>query len=251
MTKKYYHKTGLLAKKNTHPSKRVYKWIGIVLLTLGLSLMSYYTFPVFIWEVIFKSSFAKTTSPIPPPFILTPEVIHAVEKEQTAKVLSQHTKASLENSDSWLNEYKFKESIIPSISSYTISIPELEITNAQVSTEDFDLSKHLVQYWGTPIPPLQGNTVIFGHSTLPHLFEKNNYKTIFAHAHSLKNGDLIYVHLNDENYTYKVVKSFITTPSDLSVLSQDREGNYLTIVTCTPPGTTWKRLIIRARLVDK
>lgn len=198
----------------------------------------------------FKSVYASVTSPVPPYFILTPELIHTLEQEQNDKS-SSNVSDNLENpNDNWLLDYKLDRNMDNSISSYTISIPKLNISEAIVSTKDFELSKHLVQYAETPIPPLQGNAVIFGHSTLPQLFEPNNYKTIFAHAHDLKIGDDILVHLGTDDFKYEIIKSFITEPDDLSVLNQDPKGSYLTIVTCTPPGTTWKRLIIKARLVN-
>jgi sortase A len=39
-------------------------------------------------------------------------------------------------------------------------------------------------------------------------------------------------------------------PTDLSVLEQKFDGRYLTMVTCTPPGTYLRRLVIKARIVD-
>ena len=39
-------------------------------------------------------------------------------------------------------------------------------------------------------------------------------------------------------------------PTDLSVLEQRYDGRYLTLVTCSPPGTYLRRLIVKARIVD-
>lgn len=250
MVKKYYLKKDPEYNKNQQKNKPLVKISGLILLVLGLCIISYYTAPILLWQIFFRSVYASVTSPVPSYFILTPELIHTLEQEQTDK-LSSGISNKLENpSDSWLSDYKLNNGNSNSITSYTISIPKLNITNAIVSTEDFELSKHLVQYAQTPIPPLQGNAVIFGHSTLPQLFEPNNYKTIFAHAHDLKIGDNIIIHLGDDDFKYEVIKTFITEPDDLSVLNQEPKGVYLTIVTCTPPGTTWKRLIIKARLVN-
>jgi sortase A len=90
--------------------------------------------------------------------------------------------------------------------------------------------------------------VIFGHSTLPQLFEENNYKTIFANAYQLEVGDEIFVNLDDVHYKYTISDISVVEPTDISVLAQDFSDSYLTLITCTPPGTVWKRLIIKAKL---
>ncbi len=247
MGKKYYFKNGL--QKNKKSSKKIefIRWGGLLLILSGIGLLSYYAIPVIVWQILTESVFARAASPIPKPFILTPEIIYAIEKEQSVKILSNNTDYV---DNEWLKAYGFKEQKTPEIAYYSVSIPKLGIKNATVSTIDFEVSKHLVQYWGTPIPPNPGNTVIFGHSTLPHFFEKNNYKTIFAKAHNLTLGDSIQISRGKKIYTYKVIRTHITDPDDLTVLSQDRTGTYLTIITCTPPGTIWKRLIIKARLEE-
>ena len=51
---------------------------------------------------------------------------------------------------------------------YSLSIPKIGIENAKVNNKDTDLTTHLVQYNADTYPPNQGNTIIFGHSTLPN-----------------------------------------------------------------------------------
>ena len=112
------------------------------------------------------------------------------------------------------------------------------------------MAKHLVNYQGTGIPGKNGNAVIFGHSTLPQLFNPKDYKTIFANVYKLKNGDVIYAMINGVTYTYKIFKITVVDPENSSALVQDYDNSYLTLVTCTPPGTTWKRLIVKAVLQE-
>ena len=117
-----------------------------------------------------------------------------------------------------------------------------------MSNKDSDLSTHLVQFNSDTYPPKEGNSVIFGHSTLPQLFDPNNYKTVFANAYKIKTGDEIVITNNNRNYIYKVISLTVVEPTDTSVLAQDFSDSYLTIITCTPPGTIWKRLIIKAKI---
>jgi len=39
-------------------------------------------------------------------------------------------------------------------------------------------------------------------------------------------------------------------PTDLSVLEQRFDGRYLTLITCTPPGTYLRRLVVVAQIAD-
>lgn len=202
--------------------------------------MVYYSLPVLSWKLLYEPVFASVISPLADDDI--EDKLQSVEQKP-------FTADSMNFTDSWFLEYSFKKTYAPAIASYTISIPKLNIQHAFVSTVDDKLDEHLVQYWGSALPPLLGNTVIFGHSTLPQLFDAKNYRTIFAHIHELQVNDFITVHIDKNDYTYKVNNITITTPDDISMLSQNTNGHYLTIITCTPPGTTWKRLIIKSELI--
>jgi sortase A len=108
--------------------------------------------------------------------------------------------------------------------------------------------KHLVQFNSDTLPGKDGNSVIFGHSTLPQLYDPKNYKTIFANAYKLEVGDQIITEVNGIKNNYKIVSITVVEPTDTSPLAQNFTDSFLTIITCTPPGTIWKRLIIRARI---
>lgn len=135
------------------------------------------------------------------------------------------------------------------ITSYTLSIPALGIKEAVVVNNDEDLTKHLVQWGGTGNPGEAGSTVIFGHSVLPVFFDPKNYTTIFSTLPTIKEDSDIYVYYDGITYRYRVIEMKIIDPKDISVLEQSFDNSYLSLVTCVPPGTYWKRLVVRARLV--
>jgi len=135
------------------------------------------------------------------------------------------------------------------ITHYNISVPKLKIENAVVAIGGEDLSESLIQYPGTALPGEYGNTVIFGHSVLPQFYNPKNYKTIFSTLPTLKEGDEILVDFDGIRYRYLVVKMVEVSPNDVSVLEQRYDGEYLSLVTCVPPGTYLRRLIVKARLV--
>lgn len=151
------------------------------------------------------------------------------------------------NAQNWFpqNNVAKAKDILPT---YFLSVPKLGITHAIVSTVSDDLSKNLVHYGGTGIPGKLGNAVIFGHSTLPQFFNQKDYKAIFATLHTMKAGDDIIIDYDNVTYTYTISSIQIIDPDNVSVLSQQYDDSYLTLITCTPPGTYWKRLVIKAKV---
>jgi sortase A len=135
-----------------------------------------------------------------------------------------------------------------SSSSYTLSIPKLKIYDALVLVGIEDLKKSLIQYPGTAEPGRYGNTVVFGHSVLPQFFNPKNYSTIFSTLPTLKPKDEIFVVHNQIQYKYTIEQMIEVEPNDISILAQRYDDSYLTLITCVPPGTYLRRLIIRARL---
>lgn len=135
------------------------------------------------------------------------------------------------------------------ITHYTISIPKLGIKNAVVQIGGEDLMESLIHYPGTSLPGQYGNTVIFGHSVLPQFFNPKNYRTIFSTLPTLREKDEIFVDFDGVLYKYQVIGLQEVSPEDVSVLEQRYDSEYLSLITCVPPGTYLKRLVVRAKLV--
>jgi len=133
---------------------------------------------------------------------------------------------------------------------YLISIPKLKIKDAVVQVGSLDLKKSLIQYPQTALPGQFGSPVVFGHSVLPQFFNPKSYLTIFSTLYKLKQSDEILINFDSIEYKYLIEEMYEVLPTDLSVLEQRFDGRYLTLVTCTPPGTYLRRLVIKARIVD-
>lgn len=229
---KYYY------KKNAYNLRKYLRLTSGLLFLTGISIILYVLFPIISWQIYFQPAFASQN--------IMPSIPRAniVDLARNSLDRIDYTKA-----ENWFPGFNPKKSQNQnSASAYYISIPKIGIEDAVVSTVDTDLEKHLVNYQGTGIPGRNGNAVIFGHSTLPQLFNPKDYKTIFANVYKLKNEDILYTMLSGVTYTYKIFKIIVVDPSDNSALIQDYDNSYLTLVTCTPPGTTWKRLVVKARL---
>lgn len=136
------------------------------------------------------------------------------------------------------------------ITHYNLSVPKLKIDNAVVEIGGRDLSLSLIHYPGTALPGQYGNAIIFGHSVLPQFYNPRNYKTIFSTLPTLKEGDEILVDFDGVLYRYRVMQMVEVQPKDISVLEQQYDGEYLSLITCVPPGTYLRRLVVRAKLVN-
>jgi sortase A len=137
------------------------------------------------------------------------------------------------------------------ITSYGLSIPKLKIKEAVVEIGGEDLGKAMVHYLGTALPGQLGNAVIFCHSVLPQFFNPRNYKTICSTLPMLKKGDRVIVNFDGIEYQYRVYEMLEVGPDDVTVLEQHHDNSYLSMITCVPPGTYLRRLIVRAELVGR
>ncbi len=133
--------------------------------------------------------------------------------------------------------------------SFSLSIPRLNLSNLNVEVGGADLSKSLIHYLPSSLPGQYGNVAIFGHSTLPQLFNQKDYKTVFTYLPKLEVGDNVFVQINGGQYEYEVYDMFIVNPDEVSVLEQQFNDSIITLITCVPPGTYLQRLVVKARLV--
>lgn len=98
-------------------------------------------------------------------------------------------------------------------------------------------------------PGQVGNIPISGHSS-NDFFEGGSYKFIFAKLDQLKAGDAIYLNYQGTRYTYSVTGSQVVSPKEVSALTQPTTKPLLTLITCTPLGTSLNRLLVTAEQVS-
>jgi len=94
-----------------------------------------------------------------------------------------------------------------------------------------------------------GNLVITGHSA-GDVYNSNPYKFIFSGLERLENGDLIYINYESVRYTYRVFDRKVVEPTDVAALIRDEAKPMLTLVTCTPLGTSRYRLLLTAEQIS-
>lgn len=101
----------------------------------------------------------------------------------------------------------------------------------------------------TAVPGQKGNTVILGHSSAD-VFAPGNYKFIFVQLNRLAVGDLFYLDYGKTRYTYKITETKVINPDQISALNLGTDKPYATLVTCDPPGTIARRLLVIAEQVS-
>lgn len=99
------------------------------------------------------------------------------------------------------------------------------------------------------LPGEKGNTVILGHSS-NDVFNNGNYKFVFVQLNNLEKGDTFYLNYNGTRYTYSVTDKKIIDPTQVGELVMGTDKPLATLVTCTPPGTALKRLVVIAEQIS-
>jgi len=237
-----------LKKKNFTKRKKAVNMFSYIFLTAGAMLLFWSFYPI-VSFTIYSKLFLKNNI--------------------NAPVSDQNTATSLKDANSILGAFNIFSNNLRdytqasiwfpaspqlgqlselTVKEYTLSIPKLNIKKARVIVGGEDLTKSLVHYLPQTLPGEYGNVAIFGHSTLPQLYNPKDYKTIFTYLSSLEKGDKIYINVGEYEYEYEVTTLFIVKPKDISVLEQKKDDSYLTLITCEPPGTWLERLVITAKL---
>lgn len=236
-------------KHTSSKKKKVVRMLSYFVLLSGMVMLFWAFYPMVSFE-LYARLFLKRASASPLP-----------ESEQvTALQFAQSVYATNSLFSSNLRDFThanvwFPESKLPtankdmSVKTYTLSIPKLNLSHLKVEVGGEDLSKSLIHYLPTSLPGQYGNVAIFGHSTLPQLYNQKDYKTVFTYLPKLDIGDTINIDMDGKQFTYEVVDMFIVKPSEVSVLDQQFNESFLTLVTCVPPGTYNERLIVKAKIV--
>ncbi len=218
--------------------------LSLVLIGVGISFLTSVIYPLLAYQFLAAPKFHHSPSDFQPqlktqlshqPLFLPEMVDNQIDYTQA---------------HNWFPKVKpvRPQALSQPVAYYNLSIPKLGIDNALVRVGGEDLKSSLIQYQGTALPGELGNPVIYGHSVLPQYFDPHNYTRIFSTLYTLKPGDKIIIKLADIEYTYVIIDMYEVKPDDLSPLAQTYDGYYLTLITCTPPGTFLRRLIVRAKI---
>ncbi|MCY3804682.1 MAG: class E sortase [Candidatus Saccharibacteria bacterium] len=153
--------------------------------------------------------------------------------------------------------------IIPRLGISPPVVSQVESYKSQNPTESPDsfeermqdaLELGVVHYPSTEFPGQRGsknnsNVVIIGHSS-GSFYVPGEFKDIFSHLRDLELGDLILVNYQRKQYVYKIYETKVVKPGRTEVLEKVAHNNSLTLITCDPPGSAAKRLIVVAQQIS-
>ena len=136
-------------------------------------------------------------------------------------------------------------------------IPKLNVdvpVAFSISTDEvMSAMNHGVAQFSIPganaLPGQIGNLVITGHSA-GDIYSSNPYKFIFSGLERLEVGDLIYINYESTRYTYQLTKKEVVEPTNVEALIYDTDKPMLTLITCTPLGTSRYRLLVTAEQIS-
>lgn len=154
------------------------------------------------------------------------------------------------------------DSVDPTVSAVVSSDPRLIIPKLNVDVPiNFDLKlsqvmsamNHGVAHYrisgASAYPGQNGNFVITGHSA-GDIYNNNQYKYIFSGLERLDENDLVYVNYQSVRYTYKITQKQVIEPTNVAALNMGTDKPLITLVTCTPLGTSRYRLLVTGEQIS-
>lgn len=135
--------------------------------------------------------------------------------------------------------------VIPKIGANARVIPDVDPYDSRVYQRA--LTKGVAHAKGTSYPGDPGNIFLFSHSSA-NFYEAARYNSVFFLLRILEPGDEIFLYYQGRKFRYVVRDKTIAAPSDVSYLTDDTAVPTVTLMTCWPPGTTYKRLLVFAVL---
>jgi sortase A len=124
---------------------------------------------------------------------------------------------------------------------------EVPIVFDEPSIREDDVQRALedgvLHYATTSRPGEQGNGAIFGHSS-NNILNRGKYKFAFVLLNRLEDGDVFYVQRDGVRYAYRVYRTEVVPPTQVSVLEDQEKASTMSLITCDPPGTTINRLVV-------
>jgi LPXTG-site transpeptidase (sortase) family protein len=139
--------------------------------------------------------------------------------------------------------------VIPKIGANAKIIPNVDPYNS--NAYQIALTKGVAQAKGTATPnSVGGSMFLFSHSSV-NLLEATRYNSVFYLLSKLNKNDEVYIYYKNIKYKYAVNEIKIVDAKDVSYLNLqpstiNHQASSLTLMTCWPAGTDYKRLVIIA-----
>ena len=146
--------------------------------------------------------------------------------------------------------------LTPINTNFSLIIPKIGANSAVIANVDpgnvkeyqIALSKGVAHAAGSATPNEGGNVFLFAHSA-GNFLQASKYNAVFYLLNKLEADDQIFLYYQNHKYEYKVTQKSIVTPQESTSLLAGSGKNTLVLMTCWPPGTTYKRVLVYAQKV--
>ena len=137
---------------------------------------------------------------------------------------------------------------IPKINAASNILANVDVNNRKEYLES--LKRAVAHAKGTYFPGQGENIVLFAHST-DSPTNLARYNAVFYLLRKLEPGDPIIVFFTDDKHIYEVIEKKVVEANDVAWINEKVGEERLVLLTCDPPGTTWRRLIIIAEPISE
>jgi len=162
--------------------------------------------------------------------------------------------ASVQVQQVFFNEVATQKALEPVDTDFGILIPKIE-ANAPIVAEvdpydsqiyQRELTKGVAHAAGTGLPGEDKTMFLFAHAS-GDIAMARRYNSIFYLLNKMEPNDEITIFYRGAPYKYQVSQVKTVNPDAVDYLENNSDTD-LILMTCTPPGTTWKRLLVFATL---
>ncbi|HEY4694996.1 MAG TPA: sortase [Candidatus Nanoarchaeia archaeon] len=151
--------------------------------------------------------------------------------------------------------------VVPSSTDFGVVIEKIDVNSPVVAGVDSGnyneyiaaLSRGVAHAKGTALPgsrdQANNNVFLFAHSAINPL-QARRYNSVFYLLRKLEVGDRVVTFYKGRRYDYIVYDKRVVQATDVRYLTDVSKEPILTLQTCDPPGSSLRRLIITAKLVE-
>ncbi len=139
---------------------------------------------------------------------------------------------------------------------FNIEVPILEVTNENEKIIYEALRKGVLVYPTTQVPSSNSNyTIILGHSSR-YPWEPGRFRSVFSLLNEFEIGDQFFVFYNQKPLVYQITNKEIFLPfpkgEDFTenIFPASSDEQILILQTCWPVGVDYKRIAVKAVLVN-
>lgn len=151
-----------------------------------------------------------------------------------------------ENSNSENNN-----SIVAANDDFSLIIPKIGVNSKIIANVDPNdefqqrtaLKEGIAHAKGTSVPSEKGRVFVFAHSS-ENFYSQSQNNTIFYLLRKLEKGDDVRIVYDGLLYGYLVREIRYVNEDEVEYLAYDDSNNDLVLMTCWPPGTSFKRLLV-------